>query len=64
MENFWKNIIRYPRFFLTSLAGLLLVITSPLRNLFKIPKLRTFAILLIFFVIFNIFLIIRKMTGF
>nr|YP_010277183.1 Ycf33 [Thalassionema nitzschioides]UHY40706.1 Ycf33 [Thalassionema nitzschioides] len=64
MENFWKNIIRYPRFFLTSLAGLLLIITSPFRNLFKIPKLRIFAILLIFFVIFNIFLIIRKMTGF
>jgi len=64
MENFWKNIIRYPRFFLTSLTGLILVITSPLRNLFKIPKLRNFAILLIFLVFFSIVLIIRKMTGF
>nr|YP_010276951.1 Ycf33 [Thalassionema bacillare]UHY40474.1 Ycf33 [Thalassionema bacillare]UHY40861.1 Ycf33 [Thalassionema bacillare]UHY41119.1 Ycf33 [Thalassionema bacillare] len=62
MEDFWKNIIRYPRFFLSSLTGLILVIITPLRNLLKIPKLRIFAISLILIIILSIFIIIQKMT--
>ena len=50
MNNFWSNISRYPRFFISSLAGLILVILSPFRNLFKIPKLRILVI--IFFILF------------
>ena len=44
MNNFWNNISRYPRFFISSLAGLILVILAPFRNLFKVPKLRIFLI--------------------
>ena len=40
MSDFWKNIIRYPRFFFSSLVGSLLVILTPFRNLFKTLKFR------------------------
>jgi hypothetical protein len=40
MNDFWNNISRYPRFFISSLIGLILVILTPFRNLFKIKKFR------------------------
>ena len=40
MSDFWNNISRYPRFFISSLAGLILVILAPFTNLFKIKKFR------------------------
>ena len=63
MNDFWNNIIRYPRFFISSMIGLILVITAPLKNLFKVPKLRFF--LTISFVTFLIilYLIIQNMLG-
>ena len=63
MNNFWKNIIRYPRFFISSLLGLILIILTPFRNLFKIPKLRLFLILSISLIIITLYLIIIGMTG-
>jgi hypothetical protein len=63
MNDFWNNISRYPRFFISSLAGLILVILAPLRNLFKIKRFRI--LLPIFILLFLIFmyLIIRSMIG-
>ena len=54
MNNFWTNIIRYPRFFISSMIGLILIILRPFKNLFKIPKLRWFGILNRFLKGFNI----------
>ena len=45
MENFWTNILRYPRFFISSLLGLILIILTPFRNLFKNPKLKVLALI-------------------
>ena len=63
MSDFWTNLSRYPRFFISSLVGLILVILTPFRNLFKIKKLRL--IVLIIFLLFSIilFLILKNMTG-
>ena len=63
MNDFWNNILRYPRFFISSLAGLILIILAPFKNLFKIKKFRKFII--IFFILFILFLylIIKTMTG-
>ena len=33
--NFWENVFRYPRFLISSCAGLILVILSPLRQFTK-----------------------------
>jgi hypothetical protein len=63
MNDFWNNISRYPRFFISSLAGLILVILAPFRNLFKIPKLRIFLILGILLFMTLLYLVIRNMTG-
>jgi hypothetical protein len=64
MNEFWNNIARYPRFFVSSLAGLILVILAPLRNLFKIKRFR-FLVPVIFILLFGIFyIILRNMTGF
>ncbi len=63
MSDFWNNISRYPRFFISSMVGLILVILAPLKNLFKVPKLRI--ILILSFVIFFtlLYFIVRDMTG-
>jgi hypothetical protein len=63
MNNFWTNILRYPRFFISSLAGLILVILTPLRNLFKIPKLRIFLIIAIILTFLGLYFVLANMTG-
>jgi hypothetical protein len=50
MNNFWNNILRYPRFFISSVAGLIIIILTPFKNLFKVRKLRFLVIL--FFLLF------------
>nr|YP_009059196.1 hypothetical protein [Eunotia naegelii]AHI51143.1 hypothetical protein [Eunotia naegelii] len=63
MNDFWNNISRYPRFFISSLVGLILIIVTPFQNLFKIKKFRL--VLIIFFLLFIIILynIIMNMIG-
>nr|YP_005089655.1 ycf33 gene product [Ulnaria acus]AEX37780.1 hypothetical protein [Ulnaria acus] len=63
MNNFWTNILRYPRFFISSLLGLILVILTPFRNLFKIPKLRILLIILIVTTFLSLYFVILNMTG-
>jgi hypothetical protein len=63
MSDFWNNISRYPRFFISSVTGLILVILSPLKNLLKIKKFQF--ILPITFILFILLLykILATMTG-
>jgi hypothetical protein len=63
MNDFWNNISRYPRFFISSLIGLILIILSPFRNLFKIPRLRLFLIVLVFVIIALFSFILKTMVG-
>lgn len=63
MNDFWNNISRYPRFFISSLAGLILIIITPFKNLFKIKKLRIVLILFFLLVIIILYNIIINMTG-
>ena len=64
MNDFWNNISRYPRFFISSLAGLILVILTPFRNLFKIKKLRFFVIIGFILFITILYTIIINMVGY
>ena len=63
MNNFLENILRYPRFFVSSMAGLILVLLSPLKNLLKTTKSRL--ILLVFLLTFfvSLYFIIKNMVG-
>ena len=63
MNNFWNNILRYPRFFISSVSGLILVILTPFKNLFKIPKLRIFLILFIIIFFVSLYFILKTMVG-
>ena len=63
MNDFWNNISRYPRFFISSLAGLILVIVAPFKNLFKIKKLRIFVILAFVLFIGILYTILINMVG-
>ena len=63
MSDFWNNVSRYPRFFITSVIGSALVIIAPFRNLFKVPKLRIFLVILIFGIIGGLYAVLRSMTG-
>jgi uncharacterized membrane protein len=63
MNDFWNNISRYPRFFISSLAGLILVILTPLKNLLKIKNFRILVPIFVLFVIALLSVIIKNMTG-
>jgi uncharacterized membrane protein len=64
MNDFWNNISRYPRFFISSLAGLILVILAPFKNLFKIKKFRILVIIFFLLFLIIIYSIIKSMTNF
>lgn len=63
MNDFWNNISRYPRFFISSVIGLALIIITPFRNLFKIPKLRIFVILFVIGLIGFLYFVLKSMAG-
>jgi hypothetical protein len=63
MNDFWTNILRYPRFFISSLIGLILVILTPIKNLFKNTKSRFGVIIFIFVFLISLSLILKNMVG-
>jgi hypothetical protein len=63
MNDFWNNISRYPRFFISSLIGLILVILAPFRNLFKIKKFRFILPIVLILLIGILSKILTSMTG-
>jgi hypothetical protein len=63
MSNFWENIVRYPKFFISSVIGLVIVITSPIRKLNKNMTGRFIFILsstLILFALVQIFILMLE----
>lgn len=63
MNNFWTNVLRYPRFFISSVAGLIIVILTPFKNLFKIRKLRVLLAIVFLLFIGILYNVIINMTG-
>ena len=63
MNEFWKNIMRYPRFFISSVFGLILVIITPFKNLFKVQKFRIFLIIGFFLFFITLYFILINMVG-
>jgi hypothetical protein len=64
MNDFWNNISRYPRFFISSLVGLILVIIAPIQNLLKIPRFRLIGMASLFGIFGLLYIILQKMVGF
>lgn len=63
MSDFWTNVSRYPRFFISSLAGLILIILTPFRNLLKIKKLQIILPLVLIGFFAGLYFILVNMTG-
>ena len=63
MDNFWTNIIRYPRFFVSSLLGLILTILTPIRNLLKIKKLRIVFLIVGIGILLSLYFVLAAMTA-
>lgn len=63
MNDFWNNIYRYPRFFVSSFIGLILVIITPFRNLFKIKKFRFVLPIILILLLGILSKILTSMTG-
>ena len=63
MNDFWNNVSRYPRFFISSLAGLILIILTPFRNLLKIKKFRIVVPLVLIGFLASLYFILINMTG-
>jgi hypothetical protein len=62
MSDFWDNVSRYPRFFISSLIGLILVILAPFKNLFKIPKFRIVLIMSVLLFMILLYTILINMV--
>jgi hypothetical protein len=58
MPNFWENLLRFPRFFISSTLGLILTIIGPFLNLLKTPKTTLLFLVLVlsfaFFIIYTL----------
>ena len=63
MNDFWNNILRYPRFFISSVYGSILVILTPFINLIKTPKSRVLLLVFITFLFITLFLILKNMLA-
>ena len=63
MSDFWTNVSRYPRFFISSMAGLILIILTPFRNLLKIKKFRILFPLVLIGSFASLYFILVNMTG-
>jgi hypothetical protein len=63
MNDFWNNVARYPRFFISSVAGLILVILAPFKNLLKIKKFRFILPVALILIIGVFYQILATMTG-
>ena len=63
MNDFWTNLFRYPRFFISTLIGLILVILTPFKNLFKNSKLRFFLVIFLLLFFITLYNILKTMVG-
>ena len=63
MNDFWTNISRYPRFFISSVAGSMLIILTPFRNLLKIKKFQFLVPIAVIILLVGLYSIIANMTA-
>lgn len=57
MNIFWENITRYPRFLITSVSGLIVILLSPLFKIGKknlVSQIFIIVLLILTFIIFSL----------
>jgi hypothetical protein len=63
MNNFWENISRYPRFFISSFSGLIIIILTPFKSFFKNSKLRFVFLIFLISGLLTLYLTIKNMLA-
>ncbi len=63
MPDFWENVLRFPRFFVSSILGLLLTILGPFFNLLNKPRTTVIFIILSFFCVGFLTITLKLMLG-
>nr|BDA97661.1 hypothetical protein [Cryptomonas tetrapyrenoidosa] len=63
MSDFWDNLLRFPRFFISSTLGLILTIIGPFFNLLKSPKNTVILVMLIISLCTFILLTLKAMLN-
>jgi hypothetical protein len=63
MNNFWENISRYPRFFISSFTGLIIIILTPFKGFFKTSKLRFVFLIFMISSLLTLYITIKNMLA-
>nr|ATN40670.1 hypothetical protein [Gomphoneis minuta var. cassieae] len=63
MNDFWNNISRYPRFFVSSMVGLVFVILTPVKTLVKVKKFQSIVIIGFIVIFIILYKVLLTMTG-
>jgi Protein of unknown function (DUF751) len=61
--NFWNNIIRYPRFFISSILGLFLVLSTSVLQTFKNIPDKRIIVCLVFFCLSIVIIVVKLMLN-
>ena len=64
MAVFWENVLRYPRFFISTMVGLISIILSPLIYLYKESPNKIITILLILLSLSLLIFTLKSMVEF
>lgn len=63
MPDFWENVLRFPRFFVSSSIGLLLTILGPFLNLLNKPRTTVIFVIISFLSISFLTITLKLMLG-
>jgi len=60
---FWDNLLRYPRFFISSMIGLILVLINPIISLLKNFKDKKVIVFFFISILITLFFILKEMLN-
>lgn len=63
MPDFWENVIRFPRFFISATIGLIFTIIGPFLNLLRRPQTTMLFVVVIVSIILFISLTLKAMLN-
>jgi MFS-type transporter involved in bile tolerance (Atg22 family) len=63
MPDFWENVIRFPRFFISATLGLIFTIIGPFLNLLRRPQTTIVFIIVLISIIIFISLTLKAMLN-
>ena len=61
---FWDNLLRYPRFFISSMIGLILILINPIISLLKNFKDKKVIVFFFISILITLFCILKEMLKF